>query len=182
MALLRSAPLRGNLAMGWLPEPDGIRVAAEHDGVVPAPHHHGGGARSLGDGYQVARQYPLSPRRRELRCVPDGDNPAAGQDLAGVLLGAQHDAAVKPWDGQGTRRRSSHPSSMPRRAHGSQVFSVRALCELTPARGVADRREEEADAGLVEAGEGVPEVDGDAVGEACRDLQHPLLASGAGKA
>ena len=122
MALLRSAPLGGNLSMGRFPELDEIRVAAEHDGVVPAPHHHGGGARSLGDGYQMTRQYPLSPRRRELRCVPDGDSLAVGQDLAGILLGAQHDAAVKPWGSQGTRRPSSHPSSMRWRVHGSPVF------------------------------------------------------------
>lgn len=31
------------------------------------------------------------------------------------------------------------------------------------------------------AGDGVPEVDGDAVGEACRDFQHPLLASEQGR-
>jgi hypothetical protein len=30
---------------------------------------------------------------------------------------------VKPWDSQGTRRPTSHRSSMPRRAHGSQVSS-----------------------------------------------------------
>src|SRR6266699_1811478 len=35
---------------------------------------------------------------------------------------------------------------------------------------------------VVDAGEGIPEVDGYAVGQACRDLQHPLLASGTGKA
>src|SRR5215467_5323950 len=46
----------------------------------------------------------------------------------------------------------------------------------------ADGRYQELKVGVVEAGEGVAEIDRDAVGEACRDLQHPLLASGAGKA
>jgi hypothetical protein len=53
--LLRSAPPRGNFAMGRLPEPDRARVAAKHNGVVPAPDHHGGDARRHGDGYQVTR-------------------------------------------------------------------------------------------------------------------------------
>jgi hypothetical protein len=43
IVLLRPAPLGGNLAMGWLPEPDRARVAAKHNSVVPAPYHHGGG-------------------------------------------------------------------------------------------------------------------------------------------
>ena len=46
-------PLGGNFAMGWLPEPDRPRLAAEHNGVVPTPHHHSGGARCLSDGYQM---------------------------------------------------------------------------------------------------------------------------------
>src|SRR6202042_2382060 len=45
-----------------------------------------------------------------------------------------------------------------------------------------DGRDQELDVAVVEACDGVPEVDGDAVGQACGDLQHPLLASGAGKA
>jgi hypothetical protein len=40
--LLRSASLSGNFAMDRLPEPDRARVAAKHNGVVPAPYHHGG--------------------------------------------------------------------------------------------------------------------------------------------
>ena len=83
--LLRPAPLSRNFAMGRLPEPDGFRVAAEHNGVVPAPYHHGDGAWCLSDGYQVTWQYPLPPRRRELRCVPDGGNLASGQGLACIL-------------------------------------------------------------------------------------------------
>jgi hypothetical protein len=50
---LRPTPLGGNFAMGWLPEPDRPRLAAEHNGVVPTPHHHRGGARCLSDGYQM---------------------------------------------------------------------------------------------------------------------------------
>ena len=49
--LLRSASLGGNFAMGRLPEPDRARVAAKHNGVVPAPDHHGGDARYLSDRY-----------------------------------------------------------------------------------------------------------------------------------
>ena len=41
--LLRSSPLSGDFAMGRLPELDRSRVAAKHNGVVPAPYHHGGG-------------------------------------------------------------------------------------------------------------------------------------------
>jgi hypothetical protein len=75
--LLWPTPLGGNFAMGRLPEPNRARVAAKHNGVVPAPHHHGGGARFLSEGYQMTRQYPLPARLRELRRVPDGDNLAA---------------------------------------------------------------------------------------------------------
>jgi hypothetical protein len=41
--LLRSASLSGNFAMGRLPEPDRARIAADYDGVVPAPYHYGCG-------------------------------------------------------------------------------------------------------------------------------------------
>lgn len=47
---------------------------------------------------------------------------------------------------------------------------------------LADGRYQELDVAVLEAGEGVAEVNGNAVGDACRDLQHPPLASGAGKA
>ena len=46
----------------------------------------------------------------------------------------------------------------------------------------ADGRDQELNVAVVEAGEGVPEIDGDAVGHACRNFQHPLLASGTWKA
>jgi hypothetical protein len=49
--LLRPTPLGSNLAMGGLPEPNRARVAAKHNSVVPAPYHHGGGARYPSDGY-----------------------------------------------------------------------------------------------------------------------------------
>lgn len=124
--LPRPTPLGGNLAVGWLPEPDRARVAAKHNSVVPAPYHHGAGARCLSDGYQVTRRYPLPARRRELRGVPDGDNLATGQDLAGMLLGAEHDAAAEPRGNRSTWSRNSHPSSMRRRTHGSPVYSWRA--------------------------------------------------------
>ena len=117
IVLLRSAPLSGDFAMGRLPELDRSRVAAKHNGVVPAPYHHGGGW-CLSDGYQVTGQDPLPPRRRELRCVPDGDDRASGQDLARVLLGTEHDAAAEPWDIHGTCNWGSHSSSMPWRAYG----------------------------------------------------------------
>jgi hypothetical protein len=42
-----------------------------------------------------------------------------------------------------------------------------------------DRGDQPCDVVVIEACEGVLEIDGDAVGQACRDLQHPLLASGA---
>jgi len=51
ISLLRSAPLGGHFTMGWLPEPDRSRLAANHDGVVPTPHHHSRTARCLSDGY-----------------------------------------------------------------------------------------------------------------------------------
>jgi hypothetical protein len=47
---------------------------------------------------------------------------------------------------------------------------------------VPDGCDQELDVAVVETGEGVPEIDGYAVGQACRDLQQPLLAPGAGKA
>ena len=112
VVLLRPASLSGDFAVGRLPEPDRIRVTAEHNGVVPAPYHHGGGTRCLSDGYQVTWQYPLPPRCRELRCVADGDDLTPGQDLARILLGTEHDAAVQPWGKEGTCSRCDHPSSM----------------------------------------------------------------------
>jgi hypothetical protein len=119
--LLRPAPLSGNFAMGRLPELDRSRVAAKHNGVVPAPYHYRGGAWCLSDGYQMTGQYPLPPRRRELRCVPDVDNLASGQDLARILLGTEHDAAAEPWGNHGTWSWGGHSSSMPWRTHGSPV-------------------------------------------------------------
>ena len=71
--------------MSGLPEPDRPRLAAKHNGVIPAPHHSIKAARYLSDGYQMTRRDPLPPRRRELRYVPDGDNLAPDQDLAGIL-------------------------------------------------------------------------------------------------
>ena len=47
--------------------------------------------------------------------------------------------------------------------------------------GVKDRGDQLCDVVVVEAGEGVLEIDGYAVGQACRDLQQPLLAPGAGE-
>jgi len=44
-----------------------------------------------------------------------------------------------------------------------------------------DGHDQELNVAVVEAGDGVPEVNGYAVGQACRNLQHPLLASGAGE-
>src|SRR5208282_3951940 len=62
---------------------------------------------------------------RELRCVPDGDNLAVGQDLAGILLGTEHDATAKPPGTRGTWSGNSHPSSMPRQIRSSPVYSWR---------------------------------------------------------
>jgi hypothetical protein len=42
--------------------------------------------------------------------------------------------------------------------------------------GEAGGHDQEMGAAVVEAGDGVPEVNGDAVGQACRDLQKSLLA------
>jgi hypothetical protein len=124
--LLRAAPLGGNLAMGRLPEPDRARIAANHNSVVPAPDHHGGDTRYLSEGYQMTRQYPLPARRRELRRVPDGDNLAADQDLAGILLGTEHDAAAEPRGNRCTWSRSSHPSSMtPANSRQPGIFPAR---------------------------------------------------------
>ena len=115
ISLLWPATLGDDFAMSGLPEPDRPRLAAKHNGVIPAPHHSIKAARYLSDGYQMTRRDPLPPRRRELRCVPDGDNLAPGQDLAGILSGTEHDAAAQSRGNQGASRRSSHSSSMPER-------------------------------------------------------------------
>jgi uncharacterized protein with GYD domain len=112
ISLLWPATLGDDFAVGRLPEPDRRRLAAKHNGVIPAPHHNRA-ARYLSDGYQMTRRDPLPPRRRELRCVPDGGNLALGQDLAGILFDTEHDAAAESWGNQGACRRSSHSSSMP---------------------------------------------------------------------
>jgi hypothetical protein len=52
---------------------------------------------------------------------------------------------------------------------------------MRAASGAADGRDKELGAVVVEAGDGVLEVNRDAVGQACRDIQQSLLASGAGK-
>jgi len=91
------------------------RLAAKHNGVIPAPHHSIKAARYLSDGYQMTRRDPLPPRRRELRYLPDGDNLAPDQDLAGILSDTEHDAAAQSRGNQSASRRSSHSSSMPER-------------------------------------------------------------------
>jgi hypothetical protein len=113
IVLRRPVPLGRDLAVGRLPEPDRAWVAAKHNGVVPAPYRHGRKARCLSDGYQMTRRYPRPARRRELRRVPDGDNLTAGQDLAGIFLSTEHDAAAEPRGNRSTWSPSSHPSSMP---------------------------------------------------------------------
>jgi len=115
ISLLRPATPGDDFAMSGLPEQDRPRLAVKHNGVVPAPHRSIRAARYLSDGYQMTRRDPLPPRRRELRCVPDGDNLAPGQDLAGILSGTEHDAAAQSRGNQGSSRRSSHSSSMPER-------------------------------------------------------------------
>jgi hypothetical protein len=47
---------------------------------------------------------------------------------------------------------------------------------------VADGCDQEVDVVVVDASDGVPEVDGYTVGQACRDPQHSLFAAGAGQA
>jgi hypothetical protein len=47
------------------------------------------------------------------------------------------------------------------------------------AAGVAYGGDQQVEVALVQAGECLAEIDGDAVGQAGRDLQHPLLAPGA---
>src|SRR5580658_4588120 len=85
VSLLRPTPPGGNFAMGRLPEPDRPRLAADHNRVVPTPHHHSRGTRCFSNGHQMTRRDPLPPQHRELRCVPDGNNPAPGENLAGIL-------------------------------------------------------------------------------------------------
>jgi len=115
ISLLRSAGLGDDFAVSGLPEPDRLPLAAKHNGVVPAPHHSIRAARYLSDGHQMTRRDPLPPRRRELRCVPDRDNLAPRQDLAGILSGTEHDGAAESRGNRGACRRSSHSSSMPER-------------------------------------------------------------------
>jgi len=112
MSLLRLTTLGHDFAVSRLPEPDRLPLAAKHNGVVPAPHHSIRAARYLSDGHQMTRRDPLPPRRRELRCVPDRDNLAPRQDLAGILSGTEHDGAAESRGNRGACRRSSHSSSM----------------------------------------------------------------------
>lgn len=100
MPLPRPARLSKDFAVGRLPQPDRPRLMAQHYGVIPAPHHRIGAARHLGESYQVTGRDPLRPGRRELGCVPDGDNLALGQDLADILFDPQHDATVKSRGGE----------------------------------------------------------------------------------
>jgi hypothetical protein len=53
ISLLRSAGLGDDFAVTRLPQPDTPRLVAEHNGVIPAPHHGARAARSLSDGYQM---------------------------------------------------------------------------------------------------------------------------------
>jgi hypothetical protein len=101
MSLPRSTRLGDNFAVSRLPEPDSPSLVAQHNGVVPAPHHSVSTAGYLSDGYQMTRRDPLPPRGRELRGVSDGDNLTFGQDPAGILLDTQHDAAAQSRGNQG---------------------------------------------------------------------------------
>jgi hypothetical protein len=47
---------------------------------------------------------------------------------------------------------------------------------------VPDGRNQKLDIAVVDSRNGVPEIDGYPAGQASRDFQHPLLASGTGKA
>ena len=115
MTLLRSTTLGDNFTVSRLPKPDGPRLVAKHNGVIPTPHHCMGAARHLSDGYQVAGRDPLRPGPWELRCVPDGDNLTLGPDLAEILFDTQHNAAVESRGRERIAGRSSHSASMPRR-------------------------------------------------------------------
>ncbi len=117
MSLLRSTALGNDFAVSRFPKPDGPRLIAKHNGVIPTPDHYIGAARHLSDGYQVTGRDPLRPRPRELRCVADRDNLTLGQDLADILFDAQHDAAVQLRGSGRVPGRSSHSAIMPRRPH-----------------------------------------------------------------
>jgi hypothetical protein len=103
ISLLRSTTLGNDFAVGRLPQRDRPRLSGQHHGVIPAPHHHIGAARHLGDSYQVTGRDPLRPGPRELRCVPDGYKLTFGQDLADILFDPQHYAAAKSRGGERVR-------------------------------------------------------------------------------
>jgi hypothetical protein len=115
MSLLRSTALGNDFAVSRFPKPDGSRLIAKHNGVIPTPYHCIGAARHLSDGYQMTGRDPFRPGPRELRCVTDRDNLTLGQDSAYILFDAQHDAAVESRDSERVPGRSSHSAIMPRR-------------------------------------------------------------------
>jgi hypothetical protein len=97
MSLLWPTTPGDDFAVSGLPQPDRLSLVAQHDGVIPTPQHYIGTARHLSEGYQVTRRNPPGPRRREMRCVPDGGNLTLGQYLADILFGTQDDpAAISP--------------------------------------------------------------------------------------
>jgi hypothetical protein len=53
--LPRPPTLGGDLTVTRLPEPGRSLVAAEHNGVVPAPHDSGRISRQLSDGHEMPR-------------------------------------------------------------------------------------------------------------------------------
>ena len=114
ISLQRPTTLGDDFAMSGLPEPHRLRLAAKHNGVIPAPHHSIRAARHLSAG-------PRSPgKTRSLRGAGNCD--------------AYRTETTSPWPGPGrhplrhgpryrsasrgvikARPRSSHSSSMPER-------------------------------------------------------------------
>lgn len=72
--------------MSRFPQPNRtVALRAQHDRVVPPPHHDVGTVRPCGDRDQMAGRHPLHPRGGEHGGEPDGADVTAGPYLTGVL-------------------------------------------------------------------------------------------------
>src|SRR5215472_2616665 len=108
--LVRRPWLGGDLAMRWLPQPNQtVVLTAQHDCVVPPPHHDVGTVRASGDRDQMAGRHPLDPRRGEHWREPGRADFALAPDVASMFTHAYYAGSSKRRWGEGCLgQRSGH--------------------------------------------------------------------------
>jgi len=96
LLLVGRARLGDHLAVRRLPQLDGVvSLGAEHDRVVPPPHHGLAALRSGSDCNQVTGCNSLPPRRGKGRREPHESDATVAHDLARVLLDSEDEGGCE---------------------------------------------------------------------------------------